>query len=62
MPADQRYRPSNMTRRIEFPYKREVLRADPDFEQQKRNETFYEFSNGRVFKGNPANSGAYAED
>ena len=62
MPADPRYRPPNMTRRIEFPYKTHVLKADPDFEQQKRSEVTYEFSNGRVFRANPATTGAYAED
>lgn len=62
MPADPRYRPPNMTRRIEIPYKTQVLKADPDFEQAKRREVTYEFSNGRQFKANPATTGAYRTD
>lgn len=46
-------------KRIEVPFKVLIVRADPDFEQRKRNEVFYEFT-GRTFKGNNATKGAYA--
>ena len=47
-------------RTVVTPYRVLVLRADPDFEAQKRKETFYEFSNGRTFRENPATHGPYS--
>lgn len=44
---------------IEIPWKVLVHRADPNFEYEKRNETFYRFT-GRVFRGNNATSGPYS--
>lgn len=44
----------------ETPFKVLVLRADPDFEQSKRKEPFYEFSNGRTFKEDTARQGPYS--
>jgi len=48
-------------KRLEMPFKVLILRADPDFEQAKRNEVFYEFT-GRRFRGNNATSGAYTPE
>lgn len=36
-----------------------VIKADPDFERDKRNELEYEFSNGKQFRGNRSLRGAY---
>ncbi|MFA5951493.1 MAG: hypothetical protein WC807_14535 [Hyphomicrobium sp.] len=47
---------------LSIPWKVLVLRHDPDWERDKRNEIEYEFSNGRVFRANPTTRGAYAED
>lgn len=47
---------------LSIPWKVLVLRKDPDFEREKRNELEYEFSNGRQFRGDPAKRGPYAED
>lgn len=44
----------------ERPYKVAVIRADPDFENAKRKEPFYRFSNGREFNENTAQQGAYS--
>lgn len=48
-------------RKIEVPFKVMVQRADPEFEQKRRKEVFYEFT-GRRFFGNNMTSGAYAPD
>jgi hypothetical protein len=62
MPADTRYNPPNMTRRLEIQYLSLVIKADPDFNRQRLRTTYYEFSNGRIFKGDENNTGARAED
>lgn len=49
-------------RSLSRPFKTIVLQHDPDHEHAKRNETEYEFSNGRVFKANPAVRGPYAPE
>lgn len=54
------YNPPTKVKSIEFPYKVMVLRAEPAFEYLKRNEPFYEFSNGRRFNENTAVQGAYS--
>jgi hypothetical protein len=53
------YNPPHQVRSITIPFKVLVVRADPDFEQQKRREVFYEFSNGRRFIENNAVQGPY---
>jgi hypothetical protein len=52
-------RPSRV-KTLEIPWKVLVLRADPNFEQAKRKEPFYEFT-GRRFSANTANQGAYSD-
>lgn len=52
--------PATKVRTTEIPYKVLVLRADPDFEQSRAKEPFYEFSNGRTFKENTAKQGPYS--
>ena len=49
-------------RTLEIPYRALVVRRDPTFEADKRKETEYEFSNGREFKANPTQRGAYADE
>lgn len=49
-------------RSLSRPFKTIVLQHDPDHEHAKRNEIEYEFSNGRVFKANPAVRGPYAPE
>lgn len=55
-----RYNPPHKVKTVEIPYKTLVLRADPDFEQAKRKEPFYEFGKRR-FTANTANQGAYSD-
>lgn len=59
MSADTRYRPNTRVVMRDVPFKSLVLKSDPEFEEKKRKETFYEFSDGRIFTGNPENHGAY---
>lgn len=47
-------------RTLQTPYRVLVLRADPNFEQARRKEPFYVFSNGRRFDENTATKGAYS--
>jgi hypothetical protein len=54
------YSPPVKVRTVQIPYRVAVLRADPSFEQAKRKEPFYEFSNGRTFYENTATKGAYS--
>ena len=54
--------PPGNTKSVERTWKSIVVAADPDFEREKRNETEYRMSNGREFRGNPANRGPYSED
>ncbi|MET4187607.1 hypothetical protein ABIB86_000444 [Bradyrhizobium sp. JR1.7] len=54
------YNPPTRVKSLEVPFKTLIVRADPDFEQAKRREVFYEFSNGRVFRENNATQGPYA--
>ncbi len=54
------YNPPTKVRSLTVPFKTLVVRADPDFEQAKRREVFYEFSNGRMFRENNAVQGPYA--
>lgn len=44
---------------VEVPYRSIVLRADPDFEYKNRHQLFYEFSNGREFREDENQHGAY---
>lgn len=53
---------STGTKSVNRTWKTLVLKADPDFEAQKRNEIEYEFSNKREFRANPATRGAYAPE
>lgn len=53
---------ASRTKSVNRTWKSMVLRADSDFEAEKRNEVEYRFSNDREFKANPAQRGAYAED
>lgn len=53
------YNPPHRVKTLEMPYKVLVLRADPDFEQAKRKEPFYEFGKRR-FDDNTATKGAYS--
>jgi hypothetical protein len=39
--------------------RREVLRADPDFNKDRRKDLEYDFSNGRKFYRNPDQSEIY---
>lgn len=55
-----RYNPPTKVRTLQIPYKALVLKADPDFEQAKRKEPFYEFSGGRRFDENTAVQGPYS--
>lgn len=54
--------PSTKPQSISIPWRTMVLRRDPDFEKDRRNELEYKFSNGREFRADPAKRGAYAED
>lgn len=54
------YSPPTKVRTLVTPYRVFVLRADPNFEQAKRKEPFYEFSNGRRFDENTAIQGPYS--
>jgi hypothetical protein len=47
---------------IDIPWKVFVLRRDPDYEREKRNQLEYQFSNGRQFFANQDHRGPYAED
>ena len=38
-----------------------VLRADPDYYREKRNEIEYEFPNGKTFYGDSNTRGAYSD-
>jgi hypothetical protein len=50
-------------RRIEIPLKALMLRKDPTYEQDKRNEPEYEFPHGRVFMSRNSNKrGPYNPD
>lgn len=54
------YKPPTKVTTLDVPYRVVVLRADPAFELEKRNEPFYEFSNGRRFNENTAVQGPYS--
>lgn len=58
--TDTRYNPPTKVRTVSVPFKTLIVRADPEFEQAKRREVFYECSNGRVFRENNATQGPYA--
>ena len=47
------------TKTVERTWKSLVLKADPDFEAERRREPEYEFSNGRVFKADRAKRHPY---
>jgi len=50
-------------RRVEIPFKSLVLKRDPTYEQDKRNELEYEFPNGRKFYSrNSYRRGPYGDD
>jgi hypothetical protein len=40
---------------------REIVKADPNWNADKRREVEYEFSNGRRFVADPARRGPYAD-
>lgn len=48
--------------RGEFTFGSIVVRADPDWVKDKRQEAAYEFSNGAVKTVDPENTGAYADE
>lgn len=54
------YKPNTKVVTTEVPFKTLVVRADPEFEWEKRHEIFYEFSNGRLFRENSDVQGPYA--
>ena len=56
------YNPPHKVRTLDVPYKVLVLRADPNFEVEKKREPFYEFSHGRNFYGDTSRRGAYAPE
>lgn len=58
----QPYKPPTKVVSVDIPFRTLVLRADPDFDRAKRREEYYRFSNGRVFRGDNATTGPYAED
>lgn len=45
---------------LNVPFKAIVVKKDPNWEREKRNELEYQFSNGRQFYANPNLRGAYA--
>jgi hypothetical protein len=47
------------TRSVDRTIKSVVVALDPDFEHSKRNELEYKMSNGREFRGNPAERHPY---
>lgn len=53
--------PTTKVSTLAIPYRALVLRADPEFEQRRRKEPFYEFSNGRRFDENTARQGPYSD-
>jgi hypothetical protein len=54
-----RYNPPTKVRTLQMPFTVLVHRADPDFEQMRRKEPFYEFT-GRKFEENTATQGPYS--
>lgn len=56
------YRPPIKGTMTEVPWLTLVHQADPDFERKKRREVEYVTSGNRVFFGDPAHRGAYADD
>ena len=61
MPTDNRYRPQVRWPATETPIRTLINQLDPEREAKKRKEIEYEFP-GRVFRGDPAHRGAYADD
>ena len=55
----QPYNPPHNVVSVDTPWRIIVVRADPDFERAKRREVYYQFSNGRTFRGDNATTGAY---
>lgn len=53
------YKPPTKVVVVEVPFKALVVRADPDYERDKRWEPFYETS-GRTFYGNNQTAGPYS--
>jgi hypothetical protein len=47
------------TKSVDVTWKSLVVKADPDFEAEKRRVTEYEMSNGRTFKANPTHRHPY---
>jgi hypothetical protein len=56
------YNPPTRVQSLSVPWLALVLRADPDFQREKRREVEYEFSSGRVMRADRSTRGAYAED
>lgn len=56
------YNPPIKGTSLSVPWRALVLRADPDFERERRREVEYEMTNGRVFRADRSKRGAYAED
>ena len=54
--------PVSRVKRVVVQWRALVAKSEPDFEARKRKQPEYEFSNGKVFYGNPEKRGAYADD
>jgi hypothetical protein len=48
-------------RTVNRPFLQLVQKADPKFNEDRRKQPEYEWSNGRKFTGNPSQRGAYAD-
>jgi len=53
------YNPPTKVTTVVVPFLTIVLRADPDFYRAQKFEPYYHFSNGRLFTGDNATTGAY---
>lgn len=56
------YNPPHRVRNLEIPLRAAVLQRDPEHEIAKRREVFYEFSNGRKFRGDNRLLGPYSDE
>lgn len=48
-------------RTLSTPWKVILMRADPNFEAERRKDPFYRFSNGRRFDEDTSKHGAYSD-
>lgn len=53
------YNPPTRVKTLQMPFKVLIMRADPDFEANRRKEPFYDFT-GRRFDENTATQGPYS--